>query len=217
MSIVAAVPVKDLETAKQRLVAVLEREERRALARAMLADVLGALTGARLDAVLVVTRDPEVIALAREFSVSILRETVNRGHTEAVALAQGVAVERGARRFLTIPGDVPEVTPEEITMLVETAPRAPSAVFVPSRSGFGTNGALLTPPDVMALKFGEPSFANHLIAARRRGLDPLVREFPGLGLDIDAPEDLRSLLGSKRRTRSADLLRRLGVESRLGS
>ena len=216
MSTVAAVPVKDLENAKRRLVGVLSREERRALARAMLEDVLEALTGAGLDAVLVVSRDPEITALAHAYPVTLLPERKNRGHTEAVALAQHVATARGARRFLTIPGDVPQVTPDEIARVVESAPAAPSAVFVPSRAGFGTNGALLSPPDVMALKFGEPSFENHLVAARGNGLDPVVLHLPGLALDVDAPDDLRAVLASARRTRSSALLRRLGVESRLG-
>ncbi|HEX6209462.1 MAG TPA: 2-phospho-L-lactate guanylyltransferase, partial [Methylomirabilota bacterium] len=65
--IVAAVPVKDLVNAKQRLVRVLDAAERRALARTMLTDVLRALGGAGLDRVWVVTREPEVAALARAF------------------------------------------------------------------------------------------------------------------------------------------------------
>ena len=216
MKTLAAVPAKDLENAKQRLAEVLSPEERRALARSMLEDVLDALAQASLDCVLVVTRDPEVIALARQYPVAILEEVEARGHTEAVALAQRVAAERGARQFLTVPGDVPQVTPQEIIALVEAAPAGPAVVFVPSRSGFGTNGALLSPPDLMTLKFGEPSFANHLIAARRRGLDPVVLHLPGLGLDIDSPEDLRALCESERKTRSWKLLRALGVQGRPG-
>ncbi|MBI4561000.1 MAG: 2-phospho-L-lactate guanylyltransferase [Candidatus Rokubacteria bacterium] len=215
MRTMAAVPAKDLENAKQRLAQVLAPDERRALARAMLEDVLDALLEAGLDGVFVVTRDPEVIALALRFQVAILEEAEGRSHTEAVALAQRVAAECSAQRFLTIPGDVPQVTAQEIAALVGAAPPGPGVVLVPSRSGFGTNGALLSPPDVIRLKFGEPSFANHLIAARRGGLDPVVLQLPGLGLDIDAPEDLRALLESGRSTRSSDLLRALGVEGRL--
>lgn len=217
MRTLAAVPAKDLENAKQRLARVLSPHERRALARSMLEDVLEALAAAGLDSVLVVTKDPEVIALAHRHRIAILEEAESRGHTEAVALAQRHAVESGAERFLTIPGDVPQVTPQEIVTLVEAAPSAPAAVFAPSRSGFGTNGAVLAPPDLMGLKFGEPSFANHLTAARRRGLDPGVRQLPGLGLDIDGPEDLRALLESERETRSSRLLRTLGVAARLGA
>ena len=49
MSIFAAVPVKDLVNAKQRLVAALPPEDRRALAAAMLEDVLDALAAAPPD------------------------------------------------------------------------------------------------------------------------------------------------------------------------
>ncbi len=213
MKTLAAVPVKDLENAKQRLVPVLSTEERRALARTMLEDVLDALGEASLDRVLVVTRDPEVIALARQHHASVLEEPENRGHTEAVALAQRMAADTGAQRFLTIPGDVPQVTPQEIATLVAAAPAGPGVVFVPSRSGFGTNGVLLSPPDLMRLKFGEPSFANHLIAARRGGLDPVILSLPGLGLDIDGPEDLRTLRESERKTRSRRLIQTLGLAS----
>ena len=215
MSTVVAVPVKDLANAKQRLVSFLSPAERSDLARAMLRDVLEALARARLGSVLVVTREPEVEALATRHGAGTLREETNLGHTEAVARAQRAAFTRGARRFLTIPGDVPCVTPGELRALAETPMETPGAVFVPSLSGFGTNAALLEPPDVMPLKFGEPSFDNHLVAARDAGLRPLVRRLPGLGLDIDDPEDLALLLGHGPSTRSARLLASLDVPARL--
>lgn len=208
--IVAAVPVKDLVNAKQRLISVLSPVERRELARAMLEDVLTTLAEPGADLVLVVTRDPEVIELARRFAVTILDEAENRGHTEAVALAQRQAARMGADGFLTIPGDVPLVTAQEIHEVTRRAGPGSSAVFVPSRSGFGTNAALLTPPDVMPLKFGEPSFANHLTAARERGFEPTVLRLPGLGLDIDGPDDLAALVEEGEQTRSSRLLRAWG-------
>lgn len=212
---VAAVPVKDLLNAKQRLVPILRPSERRDLARAMLEDVLSALVTAGLDLVLVVTRDPEVAELARRFPVAILTEPENRGHTEAVALAQRHAAHTGADRFLTIPGDVPQVAAEEIEAVGRAGGTERSVVLVPSRSGFGTNAALLAPPGVMPLKFGEPSFANHLEAARERGLEPAVLALPGLALDVDCPEDLATLLRSGRHTRSGRLLNALGFPARL--
>ncbi len=208
--ILAAVPVKDLANAKQRLIPVLSPSVRRALAHAMLEDVLVALGDARLDAVLVVTRDPEVMALARGVGVTILEEPENRGHTEAVAFAQRQAIEWGANGFLTIPADVPRVTASEIRAICQAGAGAPAAVFVPSQSGFGTNAALLSPPDLMPLKFGEPSFENHLSAARERGLEPRVLRLPRLGLDIDGPEDLAALVLGEDDTRSSRLLRSFG-------
>ena len=105
--LVAAVPVKDLVNAKQRLVPALAVAERAALAAAMLEDVLTALAAARLDRVWVVTREPAVSALARARGAEPLVEDANRGHTAAVARAQAEAARLGARVFVTIPGDVP--------------------------------------------------------------------------------------------------------------
>jgi 2-phospho-L-lactate guanylyltransferase len=215
VSVVVAVPVKDLVNAKQRLIPFLSPSERSDLARAMLEDVLDTLARADIGLVLVVTRDPAVEALASRHGARTLGEEANRGHTEAVAHAQRAALARGARRFLTIPGDVPCVTPGELAALADTLLEAPGAVFVPSLSGFGTNAALLEPPDAMTLKFGEPSFDNHLIAAKAAGLRPLVRKLPGLGLDIDAPEDLALLLERGSSTRSAALLASLDIPARL--
>jgi 2-phospho-L-lactate guanylyltransferase len=191
--IVAAVPVKDVANAKQRLVRTLEPSQRRALARAMLIDVLHALTGAGLERVWVVTREPEVAEIARGLGAEALAEAENQGHTAAVAAAQAEAARVGAHAFLTIPGDVPCVTAAEIRALVDALAAPPAVVFAPSRSGLGTNGVLLAPPAAMPLRFGEPSFDNHLAAARALGLEPRVVRLRGLGLDVDLPEDLAAL------------------------
>ena len=207
--ILCAVPVKDLVNAKQRLVPALGPAERRALAGAMLRDVLGALGGAGLDAVWVVTRDREVFAIARRFGAEPLvppTEEQNSSHTAAVAFAQTEAARRRARVFLTLPGDVPCATAAEIRELAGAAgPGVPA--FVPSRGGHGTNGVALVPPDPMPLKFGEPSFENHLDAARAGGLEPRVLRLRGLGLDVDAPDDLAALVVEAPGTESARLVR----------
>jgi 2-phospho-L-lactate guanylyltransferase len=203
IDLLAAVPVKDLVNAKQRLVPVLDAAQRQALARAMLEDVLAALRDTLPGRVFLVTTDALVMEVAAAYGAECLIERANRGHTQAVAFAQQQALARGAGRFLTIPGDVPCVTPAEIAILC--AADGPVA-FVPSLSGFGTNAAVLSPPDVMPLVFGEPSFDNHLRAARRHGLTPVVQHLPGIGLDIDAPGDLPLLLARGAGTRSAALV-----------
>lgn len=214
MSTFVAVPVKDLANAKQRLIPVLTAAERRALARAMLEDVLRALATALPAPAHVVTTDVQVAALAREYGAECLIDSADRGHTEAVAFAQRHARARGADRFLTLPGDVPCVTGDEVRALLRALAGERGAAFVPSLSGLGTNGALLVPPDVMPLTFGEPSFANHLEAARQRGLAPRVLPMPGLGLDIDAPDDLPMLLERGAGSRSAALLREWDILAR---
>ena len=212
--IVAAVPVKDLVNAKQRLMRVLTPPERSALARAMLCDVLRALRAVPLDRVWVVTREPEIAAIATSMGAETLAEDDNRGHTAAVAAGQAEAARAGAAVFVTIPGDVPCVTAGEVRALAAAAADAP-AVFVPSHSGQGTNGVALAPPQVMPLRFGEPSFDNHLAAARARGLAPRTLVLPGLALDVDAPEDLRALVAAGAHTESGRLVAAWALDERL--
>ncbi len=215
---VIAVPVKDLVNAKQRLVRALSPSERMALARAMLHDVLRALAAAPVDARWIITRDPEVTAIARDVGIDVLHESANRGHTAAVAAAQAEAARIGAAVFATVPGDAPCVTADEIgALLARAAAEPPAAVFTPSRSGLGTNGAALAPPSVMPLTFGEPSFENHLRAAHERGLAPRVLPLPGLALDIDGPTDLALLLASGPGTESGRLLASWSIADRLAA
>jgi 2-phospho-L-lactate guanylyltransferase len=204
--IVVAVPVKDLTSAKQRLTPALSARQRAELAAAMLDDVLRAVLAAPVDAVWVVTREPQVATVARRLGAEILSEPANEGHTAAVARAQAEARRRGVSTFLTVPGDVPCVRPAEIAVLAAAAAKARAAVFVPSRSGAGTNGVALTPPHAMPLTFGEPSFANHLATAHRHGLEPCVLALSGLSLDIDDPDDLHMLMTDGRQTDSGRLL-----------
>ena len=212
--IVAAVPVKDLVNAKQRLMRVLTAPERSALARAMLCDVLRALRAAQLDRVWVVTREPEIAAIAGAMGAQALAEDDNRGHTAAVAFAQAEAARVGAAVFMTIPGDVPCVTAGEVRALAAAVAGAP-AVFVPSHSGQGTNGVALAPPQVMRLRFGEPSFDNHLAAARALRLAPRTLALPGLALDDAAPEDLRALVETGAHTESGRLVAAWALDERL--
>ena len=54
-------------------------------------------------------------------------------------------------------------------------------------------------------------------AARARGVVPTVLELPRIGLDVDAPEDLRLLLAYGTDTRAGRLLRERGMAARLGA
>jgi 2-phospho-L-lactate guanylyltransferase (CobY/MobA/RfbA family) len=59
----------------------------------------------------------------------------------------------------------------------------------------------------MPLTFGEPSFSNHVERARSAGIEPLILRLPGLGLDVDGPEDLETLAREGGDCRSARLAR----------
>lgn len=211
----AIVPAKDLRNAKKRLSALLSPQERSSLYRAMLGDVLEALsTASGIHELIVVTGDPDLTELAREFAAEVCSDPENLGHTQAVRLGIEHALGRAARAVMTVPGDVPSVTPDEIERMVTELEPGNSALFVPSRSGLGTNGVLLQPPDSMPLRFGEPSFPDHLATADRLGIGRQILNLPGLSLDVDTPSDLAELLTRKtgeRTRRMLDALERRGV------
>src|SRR4051795_2934722 len=99
MSTIAVLPVKRFDEAKQRLGEVLRPGSRRALAEAMLIDVLTALRRAkRVDAVVVVTREHPAEALARAHAAQTIRDPDEPGHNPAAPAGGRGATQPGGRR-----------------------------------------------------------------------------------------------------------------------
>jgi 2-phospho-L-lactate/phosphoenolpyruvate guanylyltransferase len=215
------VPVKGFETAKQRLASVLSAGERSALARAMLEDVLRSLAkcGDRVPVTLI-SGDREAQRIANGFGFGIIEDPDAAGETQAVAAAIRACEERSISSVLVLPGDIPLVEGHEIHAVLDALPNpagAPGAVLVPAHDGRGTNAALLRPPGLFELRFGNDSFEPHLRAARETSQDCRVLRLPGIGLDVDNPADLRQLLQAETRTASQRLLRSWNVLERLQS
>jgi 2-phospho-L-lactate guanylyltransferase len=212
----ALVPVKDLAGAKVRLAPVLSAEERRELFRAMLGDVLGALSNVpSLDGIALITRDAGAAALARRFGAEIIGEDENRGQSAAVAHGVSRLMARGVAAIMQVPGDVPLATAGEFEQAMAAHLPAPAMTIVPARDQQGSNCVICSPPDAVALSFGDNSFFPHLDAARRGGIEPTICALPGLGLDIDTPDDLAELLARPGETLSHAFLNESGIAARL--
>ena len=108
---------------------------------------------------------------------------------------------KGVGAMLTLPGDIPLVTSDEIGQLIAAHRPTPSFTIAPSHDEKGSNAILLSPPDAVPLQFGDDSFFPHLAAAEARGIAPMVVRLPGIALDIDNPADLAHFarLGSRTR------------------
>jgi 2-phospho-L-lactate guanylyltransferase len=182
--------------AKSRLAGALSPPQRRALALAMLADVVDVCVQARgiLAGTLAVVDSPAA------------REAVERGGAVAVAdpgagdmnaaVVAGLrsARERGATTALVVPGDVPLIAVSDFASMLAAAGAAPRAVIVAaSHDGEGTNALLLRPPEVIGPGFGPPSLQRHVRAGLDAGALTLVRFGLHLALDIDTPGDLAAL------------------------
>lgn len=197
MTTCAVIPVKQLENAKQRLSGELSGEERRLLFSAMVEDVLTAVeTCSSIDTIIVVTDDEAVADLALAFGAQVRAEPEVAGLIEAVSETGHQLAAEGVDIMIFLPGDVPLVSAEELDVVLEGFGRLDHAEFmiVPASDLGGSNCVACSPPDCMTFGFGTDSFRKHLGIARELGIEPQIAKLPGIGLDIDTPEDIRDLL-----------------------
>ena len=204
--VVAVVPVRGLRTGKTRLAGDLPPDAREALTRRMLRHViLAALGSGVVDAVAVVSPDPEALALAEAITpgrvVPLPQDPTMPGLDAAVSLGREWAHARGAGGALVLFGDLPLLTGEDVRHLVE---REAPVVLAPDHHGTGTNALLLRLGDdadgalAFRFRFGPGSYARHVAEARRLGLRVETSLGDGTAFDLDTPEDWRALIGTGR-------------------
>lgn len=189
----ALVPAKPFAMAKSRLAEALSSAARREFARDLLSHTLGVLrVTAGLEGVAVISRDPEVEAMAREHGVLLLPETSTRldvivdGGLEALSA-------RGAGAVLVVVADLPALIPEDVARMIKLGERYP-VVLAPDEREEGTNALLVAPPDRMRTCFGRRgSFRAHSERAAAMSIEAAAFRAPSLAFDIDTVEDLLRL------------------------
>jgi molybdopterin-guanine dinucleotide biosynthesis protein A len=158
----AVVPIKELEGAKQRLAPLLTPAQRRALIEVMMAEVLEAVvTVSGLAGVVVVTLDPQATALAERLGARVLTDGARDGHTGSVAAGLRMLAAEGRGGMLTLPADIPAVTPQEISLLL--------GAHLPSISSGGNSWPCCVPAAREMLSF---------ISVPPRSLAPACRPAP---------------------------------------
>ena len=220
----AVLPAKNIGDAKQRLSGVLSAKHRRELFKTMLQDTLHTLASTReLEEVFVVTRDAHVTVAAKAYGFTVLREAENIGQTEAVTFAIDTLLALGKHTLLSVPADLPLITPRDLSAVIGEHQSHPSVTIVPARDHLGSNVILCSPPNALTLRFGDNSFYPHLASARADGIEPTVVHNRNIGLDIDTPADLIELIQrgtdcqALRYLATHDLIDKLTTTERTGS
>jgi len=201
--IAAIIPVSTLDGAKTRLGEALDAEERRDLVDSFVArTVVAALAVDRLDDVLVVSPDREVLRRAADLGARTLRQR-SRGLNAGLREARTDIVAGGAEAILVLPIDLPFVSPDTLAPVVESLahpdrppgttadpnPTATAVVLIPDRHGTGTNVLGLRPPAAIEFAFGRDSRHVHRAAAESAGATYVELGGP-LAIDLDTAEDL---------------------------
>ena len=196
--IVAIVPVRSLRNGKTRLAPVLGPEAREALLRRTAQRVVSAArdSGA-IETVLVVSPDTEALAWAANLSpavVAALQPPHLPGLNGAIDAGRAWAMAQGVTAVVSLFADLPLLTPDDVLGLMT---RPEPVVLGPDRRAEGTNALLLRlagrGPE-FTFAFGEKSLVRHLAEARRLDMDVALHESPGIGFDLDTPEDWADFL-----------------------
>lgn len=183
----------DARDPKTRLTPVLDEDERAAVARAMLDDVLEAFAATAHDPVVIATGDLDCDAPVR-VDDSSLTTAVN----DALSGVGGPAA--------VVMADLALVTPEAVATLF--APDA-DVVIAPGLGG-GTNALVARHPD-FRVDYHGVSYRDHREAAAAVGADTETVDSFRLAVDVDDPADLAEVL-IHTDGHTARCLRETGVE-----
>ena len=180
--------MKPLSDSKTRLSDRLTPEERANLTIGMLRAVLEAIKGASVDPVWVVGGDQRVRKEAEQGGAHWMEELGNDlNDTLSRAFDLAFGLHRGA---LYIPGDLPFLKSGDVQIVLDASRRQSNITLVPARRDGGTN-AILVPNNVpFRPALGPQSFTRHLAKAAELEISVAICHSPGLGLDLDVPDDL---------------------------
>ncbi len=192
----ALVPLKDLVAAKTRLSGLLSPSERRALAQAMVEDVLACLARhPRIDGITVVSDDPAAPHLAAGHGAAFLDENDLdcRGLNPVLTAALGHLPPSDDGLVIVLHGDLPALCSRDLDQALSLAEDA-DLVIGSDRAGTGTNLLVFRRAKPPLFSFGVDSCTRHGAWARATGALCKNLQTFGIGFDVDLPEDLVSLL-----------------------
>jgi len=191
MTLWAIVPVKPLRRGKSRLAEVLSEEERLGLNSKLLTHTVDTLREIpEIEQVLVVSRDQAALSLARAHGARTVQENGAPELNIALTRATMVAKQYATRGVLIIPSDLPMISKEDISSMLEMVKEPPVVVVAPDRKREGTNALLVCPVGLIEYDYGPNSFERHCISAQEAGARLEICELSSLALDMDVPEDL---------------------------
>jgi 2-phospho-L-lactate/phosphoenolpyruvate guanylyltransferase len=188
VKIQAIIPVKPFHLAKSRLANVFTPEQRVACSTWMLMHTLECLrAAAEIEAVIVISRDPQALTLGERFGAMPLLE---RQPGLNPALQQAAAYADSSAALLVLPADLPLLTATDLTQFVHLLGTPPEVILAPDRHCQGTNALLLNPHVGYQFCFGWNSLHAHQEQARRLGMHFQTHQSFNLAFDLDLPEDI---------------------------
>ena len=186
--VVAVVPIKELSRSKSRLSSVLSTKEREDLSLGLMRGVVSAAVESGRVRVWVVGRDDVAAQVADELGAGWVDDRaadLNGAVSDAFSLATAAGMAS-----LYLPADLPFVTREDVAGLVEVSDGGSALTLAPARFDGGTNAIVAPLGTPFRPTLSPGSFDRHREQASELGLEVAFFDSPGIGIDIDTPEDL---------------------------
>jgi 2-phospho-L-lactate guanylyltransferase len=215
----ALVPMKDLVQAKSRLAGLLRPAERRALAQAMVEDVLSVLCcHGNIARITILSDDPGAGLLARKYGAQVWPESMLGAHglNSLVQAASERLLADGAQPLVVLHGDLPLLTAADISAVLSGQRDLQGLIIGCDRQGRGTNLLGFDAASMPRFCFGIDSCAAHVTSARDAGVPVEILHRAGISMDVDEAADLKCVmdqLHSNLTTNTAQLLH----DTKLGS
>lgn len=189
-NVIAIIPMKPLGQSKSRLSKQFSQEEREDLALNMLRRVIMAVKSASAGVFWVVGGDNRVRNLTRNAS-GIWLEEMGRDLNDTLGKSFDRAFERG-NSAMYIASDLPFLKASDVDSVLRASRQQGNISLAPARRDGGTNAILVPHGIPFRPELGRRSFIKHMSQAGKLGVSVAICYSPGLGFDLDTPEDLES-------------------------
>jgi len=198
MTIWAVLPVKRYAVGKSRLRSLFSEAEIAQLNRQLFESTFTKIREIpEIDHVLVISREDLALDWCRSHGGTALMEDSPSSLNLAVTKAQGYVSEHGGGCFLVLPSDLPLMTPQDISRLIEQMDGKRILVIVPDHLQSGTNALLMSDPELIKPCFGTDSFRKHTRQALAKNAELVVYLNQNIQWDLDTSLELNRIINNQ--------------------
>jgi|TARA_B100001750_G_scaffold21764_1_gene14637 2-phospho-L-lactate guanylyltransferase len=212
MKIGVIIPIKKMSNSKQRLSTILRRDQRIELSKCMFEDICEVLINSRyFSEILVVSTENYVQKYTKTTKINYLKENNENGVNSAVELGNKYFINKDFDATIVIPADVPLLNIDILKKLINNI-LDHEIIISPSVNKNGTNILFRRPPDIIKTSYDENSYHNHLNNVKKKNLKYYIIENESLMLDLDHPQDLKTIYKKLKSSRTKKVIEKFGLE-----
>lgn len=181
----AIVPIRLQPSTKQRLAQVLDITVRQQLVKAMLIDVLSAISHANsISRCVLVTSDANFSSGFAPSQFELFKSKTSGLNQELTEYIQSLKFEE-IKNAIVILADLPLLTASILDEIIQTGQKKERPVIAQDWRRSGTNILYFNIPPIFNFHFGKQSFQCHMTDFLNAGLKPIIYTSLETALDLD--------------------------------